>query len=393
MATGPGDELPRAQERLAIASLALAAFALNLNTNVLGALLPFLPEDLGIGSGGSGSLVAAAALGSAVGSLSVGPLAGRFGRRGVLIGGLLAFVVVSLLHLGITSLWSFLCLRALSGAAVGLAYAAASALAAEVSPYARRGAAMGRFNAGLFLAIPIGMPLSVWMARSGHWNGIFVVQAVVGALGAYWALRAVPPQARSERPAQQWAVLLSRPVVAGLVATMLHVGSFFTSVQLATTWLDRTGMVPKEDQMMLWVGLGGASVLGSALLGRFSDRLGKRTFVLATSALLVGCFGLLAGMAKVPDPWLLLVIGALLAVTAAARTGPLQALVSGLVPDTHLGVLMGVRGAVMQVGVFGFAVSAAPLNAALGFGGVLMLAAACQLLSYLAIQFGVREVR
>jgi MFS transporter, DHA1 family, inner membrane transport protein len=392
-ATGPVGELPRAQERLAIASLALAAFALNLNTNVLGALLPFLPEDLGLGSSGSGYLVAAAALGSAVGSLAVGPLAARFGRRTVLVGGLAVFVVASLLHLLVASLWSFVVLRSLAGAAVGLAYAAASALAAEVSPYSRRGAAMGRFNAGMFLAIPIGMPLSVWMARSGYWSGIFVVQAMIGALGAYWAVRAVPPQARAERPTRQWHVLSRGPVLAGLIATMLHVGSFFTSVQLATTWLDHTGMVPKADQMYLWVGLGGASVIGSAVLGRFSDRIGKRAFVLVTSVLLVGCFGLLARTAEAPDATLLLVVGTVLAVSAAARTGPLQALVSGLVPASHLGALMGVRGAVMQIGVFGFAVSAAPIGAELGFRGVLMLAAACQLLSYLVIRFGVREVR
>jgi predicted MFS family arabinose efflux permease len=50
-------------------------------------------------------------------------------------------------------------------------------------PYQRRGAAMGRFNAGMFLAIPIGMPLSVWLATARLVAGIFVVQALVAALG------------------------------------------------------------------------------------------------------------------------------------------------------------------------------------------------------------------
>ncbi len=375
---------------MAIAALALAAFALNLNTNVLGALLPFLPAELGLGAMGPGYLVAAAALGSALGSLAVGPLAGRFGRRAVLIGGLLGFVVASLAHLAVGSLWSFVVLRALSGAAVGLAYASASALAAEVSPYARRGAAMGRFNAGMFLAIPIGMPLSVWMAGHGYWSGIFAVQAAVGALGAFWALRAVPQRSLAEPAGRILDVIRRGPVVAGLVATMLHVGSFFTTVQLATRWLDETGVVPKSEQMWLWVGLGGASVLGSAVLGRISDRVGKRAFVLATSVVLVGCFGILA---QQPGPWVMLVVGALLAGSAAARTGPLQALVSGLVPTSLLGALMGVRGAVMQLGVFGFAVASGPIATALGFRGVLLFAAGCQLLSYVAIRFWVREGR
>ena len=389
-APGPELELPRAQERLAIAALALAAFALNLNTNVLGALLPFLPAELGLADHGAGYLVAAAALGSALGSLAVGPLSGRFGRRAVLVGGLVVFVLASLGHLAVASLWPFVLMRALSGAALGAAYAQASALAAEVAPYARRGAAMGRFNAGMFLAIPIGMPLSVWMASAGHWNGIFVVQAAVGALGAFWALRAVPVRPLVEPAGRAVDLFRQPPVVAGLVATMLHVGSFFTSVQLATRWLDATGVVPKAEQMWLWIGLGLASVLGSATLGRVSDRVGKRSFVLTTSLVLVACFGALSFQ---PPAWWMLGIGVLLAGSAAARTGPLQALVSGLVPVASLGALMGVRGAVMQFGVFGFALAAAPIGTNLGFGGVLWFAAGCQLLSYLVIRVWVREGR
>lgn len=385
--TGTTAELPRAQERLAIAALALAAFALNLNTNVLGALLPFVRVEPAFGNADE-YLVAAAPLGSALGALGAGALADRHGRRPVLVGGLLAFVVFSLGHLLPISLWPFLLLRALSGVAVGVAYAAASALAAEVAPYARRGAAMGAFTAGMFLAIPVGMPISVAFARAGHWPAIFAVQAVVGALGCWWALRAVPASRPTERRVALRSVLATGAVSAALFATMLHVGSFFTTVQLATTWLDATGRVAKEDQIPIWVGLGTASVLGSALLGRLSDRIGKRNFVLASSVVLVACFALLA---REPESWVLLGAGALLAVTAAARTGPLQALVSGLVPSHQYATLMGLRGFVMQIGVFAFALVAKPVAAEFEFRGVLMLAAACQLLSYTAIRFWVRE--
>jgi len=385
--------LPRAQERLAIAALALAAFALNLNTNVLGALLPFVQVDLALVAGDDKYLIAAVALGSALGALGAGPLSDRYGRRAMLVAGLLVFVVASLGHLLTSAFWPFCMLRALSGIAVGLAYASASALVAEVAPYGRRGAAMGWFTAGMFLAIPVGMPLSVWLATAGVWPAIFGVQAAVGALGCWWALRAVPARPAAPGDTRRgfgFDVLAHGSVRAGLFATMLHVGSFFTTVQLATTWLDETGRVPKEDQMLLWVGLGATSVLGSALLGRFSDRIGKRNYVLASSVVLVLCFGMLA---REPGPMVMLLVGALLALTAASRTGPLQALLSGLVPIHQLGSLMGLRGCAMQVGVFAFAVSAAPLSAELGFQGVLMLAGAWQLLSYLSIRFWVKEAR
>ena len=283
----------------------------------------------------------------------------------------------------------FAILRAISGAAAGLAYSAASAAAAQVSPYRRRGATMGWFSAGMFLAIPIGMPLTVALAAAGSWQAIFGFQALIGAFAAISAWRTVPADVPEQEHRAAWSeVLTNGQVRAGLLATLLHVGSFFTVVQLATVWLDDTGLVPKEEQIYLWVGLGLLSVFGSAGLGRLSDRVGKRAFVLGCSAVLVACFGLLA---RQPAPLVMLGVATALALAAAARTGPLQALVSGLVPDSQLSTLMGLRSASMQLGAGLFALIAAPVAAELHFEGILWLAALCQVGSYAAIRFGVRK--
>jgi DHA1 family inner membrane transport protein len=383
----PNPAASRSREAFAIAALALTAFALNLNTSVLGALFPFLPEDL---AAHKTSLLAAAAAGSAVGALWVLALARRHGRRRVLLFGLTVFVGSSLAHLVASNWLGLLACRALSGAAVGVAYAAASALVAEIVPYERRGAAMGMFTAGMFLAIPLGMPLSVCLAVAGQWPLVFAAQAAIGGLGLVLALRSVPDSHVLEPLGAFAAILQNRPAVAGLVATMLHVGSFFTTVQLATTWLDRIGMVPRDQQMWLWVGLGLVSVLGSAALGRVSDLVGKRSFVLVTSAILAACFVLLARM---HEPAVLLAGGAALALTAAARTGPLQALVSGAVPKDQLASVMALRAGTMQLGVVGFALAAGPVADGFGFRGVLLLGAVCQAGSYLVIRWLGQEGR
>ena len=375
------------RERMAVLALAMSAFVLNLNSNVMGALLPFIKNEFDFQDDGAAWLLAAAGIGSAAGAFFVADVARGFGRRTVLVVSLSLFAVASLLHIVVSAYWGLFGLRVVAGFATGLAYATASAAAADIAPYERRGAVMGRFNAGMFLAIPLGLPLAVWLATIGHWPYTFVVQAAVGAIAVVLSLRCVP--ALPPSPAgRRWPLLKNSGVVAILLSTMLHVGSFFTVVQMATSWLDTEGIVPKEDQVWVWVGLGALSVVGSALFGKLSDKVGKRQFVLATSAILVICF---IALARGPSPMLLLVVGCVLALSAAARTGPLQALVSGLVPPDQLGALMGLRGFCMQVGVFLFAMGAASLARELGFEGVLILAAGCQFLSYLAIRFGVHE--
>lgn len=377
-----------ASQALAIRALATVAFALNLNTNVLGALLPFVRADVPMDAGARSMVIGAAAAGSAVGGLATTALAARFGRRNAMVLGLGVFFAASLLHLVPGGLSWLITVRVLSGFAVGIAYAAASALVAQIVPYERRGSAMGRFTAGMFLAVPVGMPVAVLLGTHAHWSLLFAVQAVVAALGAVWALRAVPDRRVEESVGSLLRPLGSAGALAGLAATLLHVGSFFTTVQLATTWLDETGILARADQLWLWIGFGLLSVAGSAGFGRFSDAMGKRNFVLATSALLAGCFVLLSRDAG--GAWLA-GLGAVLATVAAARTGPLQALVSGLVPPSQLSALMGLRAAAMQLGVVGFAYAAAPVAERLGFRGVLMLAAGCQGASYLAIRLFVRE--
>ncbi|MCB9876402.1 MAG: MFS transporter [Planctomycetes bacterium] len=378
------------REGQVVFALAMSAFVLNLNSNVMGALLPFLEEPFGFGAEGDTGgtmLLAAAGFGSAGGAFFVSDVTRRAGQRGVLGASLTLFVVVSLMHVVVTSFGGLLALRAVAGLSSGLAYATASAAVADVAPYSRRGAVMGRFNAGLFLAIPVGLPLTVILASRGWWHGTFVLQAIVGAVAALLSVRHVPASPRNPLAARG-PLLRNRGVLAVLAATTLHVGSFFTVVQLATTWLDDAGLLPKEEQVWVWVGLGVLSVVGSACFGRLSDKLGKRSFVLISSAVLVVC---LLVLAQEPDVSVMLPTGCVLALAAAARTGPLQALVSGLVPSTQLGALMGIRGFCMQLGVGLFALGAARLGADLGFRGVLQLAAGCQALSYMAIRLGVRE--
>ena len=374
---------------MAVLALAMSAFVLNLNSNVMGALLPFLRGEFGFDDDGGAMLLAAAGAGSALGALLVADVSRWCGRRAVLGASLSLFVLASASHLVVGAYWPLFAVRVLSGFASGLAYATASAAAADLAPYERRAAVMGRFNAGLFLAIPVGLPLTVWLASLGAWQASFGLQAAVGAAALWLSLRQVPSLPTAE-VGRRLPLLKDLGVVAALVATMLHVGSFFTVIQLATSWLDDEGIVSKEQQVWVWVGLGALSVVGSALFGRLADRVGKRRFVLITSGVLVVCFFALSRAWGVDY---LLPIACVLAVAAAARTGPLQALVSGLVPSEQLGALMGLRGFCMQLGVFLFAFGAAGVGERLGFRGVLFLGAVCQAGSYLAIRIGVREPR
>ena len=370
-------------------ALTLGAFAMALNSQVLAALMPFVPLEFAPDKAAKGTLAATAGFAGAFGALLLGPWVDRVGRRPPILLGMTVFTVASLLHLLASTANQLLAARAIAGFAVGVAYTGASAAVADLVPYERRGAAMGVFNSGIFLATPIGLPIANACALAGSWRAIFAVQAVLGVLTVFVVARVLPRGfGRTSVRTSQWTLLRQPMVLPTLLAVLLATGGFFSFVQFVGEWLDETRIVVKRQQAWLWIGLGFASALGSILLGRFVDRLGKRRFVLVSTAALAV---LLGAMALVRDLPTLLAVGLPMTFVAAARTSAFQALASELVGSTMRGTLMGARSAAVQLGQGVFLQVGGAVYAAHGFGGFLWLSVAAVALSYLLIGVFVRD--
>ena len=135
----------------------------------------------------------------------------------------------------------------------------------------------------------LGLPVAVECAKHGYWQAIFVLQAVVAIAGVTFAMRALPAEGGVGNWVSPWRIVQRPPVRYALAAIALHKGSFFTTVQLATRWLDESRIVLKDQQGYLWIGLGLVSAAGSFALGRVADLVGKRNFVLGSSVVLLLC--------------------------------------------------------------------------------------------------------
>ena len=389
IAEGP---LTLRQERLAVGALTLGAFAMSVNNSVLGPLLKFL-EPAVHPPGYGGVLIGSASLAGAAGGLLLGPWVDRVGRRPPMLIGMAVFAAASLLYLLARDFWSLLAARIASGFAVGVVYTAASAALADLVPYVRRGAAMGVFSAGNYLAAPIGFPIAQALASAGSWRATFVLQAVfaLGVLFCFWRL--LPAGVgRGGGRVRPFEVLRMPQVQAGLLSMTLYVGCMTAVVQWIATWLDDTSLVPKERQAPIWIVFGLCAAVGSFGLARISDRCGKRRFVLITT--FVEAIWLLT-LGMVHSVGHLIALGVPFALLVAARTGPMQALVSELVPGPMRGTLMGLRAAGVSIGIGALTIATGALYGAGGRGhaGFLLLAIGASLTIFVAwvlVLFGLR---
>ncbi|MFI5953309.1 MFS transporter [Cryptosporangium sp. NPDC051539] len=121
-----------------------------------------------------------------------GTLADRVGPRPVLLGGLVAFALASVVYVvadGPAWLWAA---RLGQGAAASAFSPSASALVARLNPAAKRGRAFGSYGFYKSIGYTLGPLLGGVLVWAGGLRLLFAVLAVLGAAVAVWAAVSVP---------------------------------------------------------------------------------------------------------------------------------------------------------------------------------------------------------
>jgi MFS family permease len=132
---------------------------------IIGVALPFLRRDFGLSAATVGAVATAAVAGSLVGSLTLGPITDRVGRRLMLIVDIVLFVVATA---GTALAWdaaSLIVFRFLVGVAIGADYPISVAYITENVPARYR----GRLVIGAFAFQAVG-------ALLGALTGVIVLQ-------------------------------------------------------------------------------------------------------------------------------------------------------------------------------------------------------------------------
>ena len=164
--------------------------------------LPALTADLGASTSVAQLTVTACLVGLAAGQLLAGPLSDRFGRRGILLIGIIAYIATSALCAASPTIETLIAARFVQGLAGGVGIVIAQAAGRDVYS----GGALIRFYGRLTvvggLAAIIGPLLGGLLTAVTDWRGLFAFLAVLGGGILVIALIAFPetlPPARRTR--------------------------------------------------------------------------------------------------------------------------------------------------------------------------------------------------
>jgi DHA1 family bicyclomycin/chloramphenicol resistance-like MFS transporter len=122
----------------------------------------------------------------------MGPLSDRFGRRPVLLGGMILYAVASLLAIAAPSFELLLLARALQGFATSATRVIATSIVRDC--YAgRRMASVMSLAMMVFIAVPVVAPsFGQTVLLLAQWRGIFIVLMIYGVIALIWSALRMP---------------------------------------------------------------------------------------------------------------------------------------------------------------------------------------------------------
>jgi EmrB/QacA subfamily drug resistance transporter len=217
-------ELTSRRRLLVLATVCLAAFAINLDTTIVNVALPDLGRQLGATTRDLQWIVDGYNLAFAALVLTAGSVGDRFGRRPTLLFGLAAFAVSTAVGAAMTSAGALVVVRFVMGASAAVIFPTTLSIITNAFPDRReRAKAIGVWGAVTGLGVAIGPVTGGLLLAHFGWPSVFValVPLAVLALAATWAWvpeSSDPAEARLDLP----GLVLSSAAIGTLVYTIIE---------------------------------------------------------------------------------------------------------------------------------------------------------------------------
>ena len=274
--------------------LALGAFAIGTEGFMISPLLPGLAHDLGVTIETAGQLVTVFALAYGLSSPVLTALTGRVPRRALLLWSMVAFTLSNLIAFAANGFWGLMGARVLLALSAGLFVPGANALAGAIVTPERRGRAIAVVNAGITVAIALGVPLGAVMGHHLGWRMTFAGVAGLAAIATAGIAAGLPRDIGAGIPVaslrERLAVAAQPVVLLTLLTTSLWAtGAYTVYTYLAPLLTATTGLHDGQIGlvMFLW---GVAAAAGVFTGGTLSDRLGPTKVIVPALAVMAAAF-------------------------------------------------------------------------------------------------------
>lgn len=177
------DEKPMGMYQKIVVFLGFLIIAIDgFDVSIVSFIAPQLRTTWGISAQMLGPVISAALIGLAVGAVVAGPMADRFGRRGVLLCSIAFVGVWTIATAFSTSVTEMVIFRFFAGVGLGAAMPNAGTLVAEFAPKRRRALVVTLAFTGFSFGAAGGGLLAAWMIPAFGWHSVVLVGGILPLL-------------------------------------------------------------------------------------------------------------------------------------------------------------------------------------------------------------------
>ena len=291
---------------------------------------PGIAREWGIDRAALGFVLSMELVGMGLGSILLGGVADRIGRRRTLLGCLVVMTLGMVMATRAKGVYDLSVWRVFTGLGIGGMLAAINAVAAEFSSARRRSLNVSLMAVGYPVGAIVGGSIAALLLKSGDWRMVFAFGAVMTAAFiplVWWfvpesiawlcqrqptgalvsvnrslarmrhapisALPRLTEAARRRSVADIFSPHLVRITVLVTLAYFLHITTFYFILKWVPKIVVDMGFTPSSAAgVLVWANVGGAT--GGAVLGLLSLRFGLKhltMLVLVMSTVMVAIFG------------------------------------------------------------------------------------------------------
>lgn len=174
----------------------LVFFSDGLDTGIIGFVAPALIDDWGISKKELAPVLSAALVGMSIGALLSGPLADKFGRKGVIVLTTLVFSSFTILCGFAGSTQELMIYRFITGLGLGAAMPNISTIVSEYMPAKRKAFLTGLAGCGFMLGISSGGLLSAYLLESMGWAKVIIIGGILPLVLVIILLTKLPESAQ-----------------------------------------------------------------------------------------------------------------------------------------------------------------------------------------------------
>jgi len=291
---------------------------------------PGIAMEWGIDRGALGVVLSMELVGMAIGSVFIGGVADKIGRRPTMLGCLVVMAAGMVLVTTSNDLVTLSIWRVITGLGIGGMLAAINAVAAEFSNAHRRNLSVSLMSIGYPLGAVFGGMVATRLLQTHDWRSIFYFGSAVTTVmiptvffvvpeSVHWLARKQPagalekinraltrmgrervaalPELTPEARGKSISDIFAPGLVAGTVIVTLAYFFHITTFYFIAKWIPKIvadfGFAPSSaGNVLVWTNVGGAT--GGAIFGLLTQRYSVKTLtigVLFASTVLVTLFG------------------------------------------------------------------------------------------------------